>query len=326
MSKAFDPRVVRALGKLLGAQGSGGMYAGSRQFRKKRPTRKRPQRRSKMPRKVKGLTKQVKELKRLAESDMGTHTQRNRDTWNVVSAVNQQQIISIPSSSLTLLEEVISQLRYYDPTAPTTLVTADGTVGTYQKEFYFSKVHSKILVRNNYQVPCSVSVYSCRPKVDTSISPGSAWSGGLVDIGNPGQTNPLVYLTDSVQFNDLWSIERSKRVILEPGQMCAMTTTAKPFQYDPTLADSHNTQYQKMFQAHSWHLHIQGVIGHDTVEDEQGILQAGVDFVVDNTYIVKYPAGADIVYLHTNDESSTFTNGGVISNKPYTDNQSYSQA
>lgn len=325
MAGKYTPSDLQALARMAGLGGSRGSHVGTRQFRRKAQSKRKLKPLRAIPRQVKGLSNQVKELKRLAESDMGTHTHRQRIADNLVSSVNEQSNITLESVSSTRCEEVISELRYYDPASPGVLVQADGTTGSYQKEFYFKKMYSKILLRNNYQVPCNVSVYCCRPKADTNITPSSAYTNGLVDVGNPSASNPLMHLTDSVQFKDLWRIEKSKRILLEPGQYCSLSTISKPFQYDPSLFDSHVSNFMPQFQAQVWQVHVTGIMGHDTViTTEQGVLQAGVDIQVDTTFVLKYPAGADIKYFFVSDTSMTFSNVGVISNKPLADNQPYS--
>lgn len=286
-------------------------------------TKPRP-RAGRIPRKVDGLTKQVKELKQLAESDMGTHTHRNRVTWNAVSAVNAQNFLSVGTITKTLIEEVLSTLKYYNPSDPATLVTAAGATGTFQKDFYFQKAYSKITVRNNYRVPCMVSVYSCEVKSDTDITPSTAYVNGLADIGGLTSTNPLVSFTDGKQVEDLYILRKSKKRRLEPGQQFSLNHAPPKFQYDPSLSDNHDLEYQTNFHAHAWMVMVQGVISHDSVEDEQGIIGAAVDFMVDTTFVLKYPAGANIVQMVMNDESATFTNGAVVSNKPSALNQAYS--
>lgn len=282
------------------------------------------------PKKVKSFPKsvksQIKELKRLAESDMGTHIQRRRFTGRALSSVNGTGIADYDLSSITLLEEVIAQLRYYNPSAPSTLVTADGATGTYQKEFLFQKVSHKVLLRNNYQTPCKVQLCLIRSKEDTSISCATAFTNGLADVGNPSSSSPLIYLTDSVQFNDLYKIVSSKNVVLNPGQELVVNHSDKPFQYDPSLVDSHALTYQRKYCDLQVWIKVQGIIGHDTVANEQTNIAAGVDIETISTFVVKYSAGADIKYIHIDDEADTaFTNAGVVS-QIVVDNQSYSQA
>lgn len=263
-------------------------------------------------------------LLKYAESDMGTHIQRIRDVYRQLSSVNQKAHGGAIASSTAVLETVLSELRYYDPSAPSALVQASGATGSYQKEFYFEKVYSKITIRNNYQLPVDVSLYACVPKVDTSITPNTAFTNGLADIGNPTSTCPLLYPTDSEQFNDLWKIDKSKKKSLKPGEQISLAWSGKSFQYDPSFVDSHALSYQKKYSSLVWHFTNSGVLAHDSSFDEQGLAQSGIDVIVDTTFIVKYAAGADIKYLVCTDNSDTFSNGALASSMPVADNIGYS--
>lgn len=291
------------------------------------PPRRVYKRSAKTMRKVKGLTKQVAQLNRIAKSDQGTLIYRKRITERATTSVNQSSHdFARGLNSITNLEAVLAQLRYYDPTAPTALVTASGTSGTYSKEFLFDLSYHKITIRNNYQVPAKVRLYVCKVKEDTSIAANTAFTNGLADVGNPGANSALVYLTDSPQFNELWSIDKSMGKLLRPGQECVMTYTTKKFNYNPSVADSHTSEYQKSFAGTYFILRIEGVLGHDTAADQAGTLQSGIDMQIDSTWKVLYPAGADITYIVVDDTSNSFTNGGVVSSMPVSDNIGYSQS
>ncbi len=276
------------------------------------------------PKKVKG---QIKELKRLAEADMGTHIYRKRTTGRVLASESVVGNTDFSISTVTILEDALAGLKYYDPAAPGTLVTAAAATGTFQKDFYFPRIYAKLSARNNYQVPCNVKLYMCMPKRDTSISPKTAFTNGLTDVGGVSETSPLVYVTDSVEFQDLWKIVSTQSALLQPGDSLSISNSIKPFQYDPALVDNHNMTYQKKFGSMVVFVRIEGVLGHDSsVTTEQGTLQAGVDI---STYLVaecRYPAGADIKQIVIADSADTFTNSGVASSKPLADNQSYSLA
>jgi len=133
----------------------------------------------------------------------------------------------------------------------------------------------------------------------------------------------MVYLTDSPQFQELWSVGKSMSKTLQSGQECTMVHTCKKFNYNPSVSDSHTSNFQKSFDGSYLVVRVEGVLGHDTSADEQGTLQAGVDVQIDTTWKVLYPAGADIKYIFVADDSSSFTNGGVCANKPLSDNQGY---
>lgn len=284
-------------------------------------------RRGRVPRKKRTLKKQVQELKRVAEADTGTHIYRHRGSTIRTASVASMGITSLTGCSTASIEAALAGLRYYNPAVPGTLTTADGTSGTFHKEFYIKRQYSRYLGVNNYQIPCMVTLYVVQTKEDTSISPATAFTNGLTDVGNPTATSPLVYLTDSVQFNDLWKIVKSKRAVLQPGDSISLSFAAKPYSYDPSLVDSHTSAYQSALGCHTLVVRIEGVLGHDSVASEYGSLQAAIDLQEDRVFEINYPAGADIKTIVVNDTSSaSFTNVGVVSNKPVSDNQSYSVA
>lgn len=287
-----------------------------------RTVKSKPMKVKPFPSKVK---QQIRELKRLTESDMGTHIQRRRQTGALSASVNSKSTGSADVVSLSIIEGVIAQLRYYNPSAPTALVTADGASGTYQKEFLFNSMYHKINVVNNYQVPAKVKLYLVRSKMDTSISASTSYTNGLADVGNPTATSTLVHLTDSTQFTDLYNIVGYKSTTLIPGENFIFTHSDKSFQYDPSLSDSHALTYQKRFKDLQFVLVVQGVLGHDTIANEQTTLQASVDYSICSTFTVRYSAGADIKFIYIDDTGdASFTNGGVVSSKPVCDNIGYS--
>lgn len=321
MSKSY---MYPSMGRYGLYQGPGKFvqFAGRRKYlRGKRARRKKLQ----LPRQMKGIKKQVRELRRLANSDMGVHVHRFRRTDHLTTVNNEQAHKQETACASTKIENVLAELLYYDPSNPSILIKSDGSTGTYHRDYFFTKVTSRIVCRNNYQVPVRLSLFSCVPKADTSINPNTAFVNGLVDVGDVPGNSPLAYLHDSQLFNDLWRIRASKKIVLQPGQQCVMNWTSKPFQYDPSLLDSHNFSYQPVFQAMAWQIFINGVIGHDSVDIlAQATLAAGIDYMVDSIFTVKYPAGVDLRQMSIDDGSATFTNLALVTNKPVAENQSFS--
>lgn len=326
MPKKFKPwskKSAAAIGSMMGAA----QYAINKKFGSKSESKvgKKYRRKNAVPVKLKSLQNQVKELTRVAESDMGTHIHRIRDVKTMGSADLAIARDVLDLVNITKLEEVLAQLRYYDPAAPTALVNADGTSGSYQKEFYFKRIYSKMTVRNNFQIPHQVRVFFCMPREDTSITPLAAFTNGLTDVGNPTSTSPLVYFNDSPQFRDLWKVVSSKSMWLEPGQQRSLSYSLKPFQYDPSLADSHSLTYQRRYGSLVAFIRLEGPLSHDsTTQTQVGIQQTRLDIYADTTFEVRYSAGADIEYITIDDNSVAATAAYVCSNKPVADNQSYS--
>lgn len=280
--------------------------------------------RSRFLKKAKTLKKQVRELKRTVNNEQGTHITRTRDTGRVLSLVNQSVKTGVDANKASVLETAISVLKYYNPADPANLTTAAGATGTYVRKFRFETIYSSMSIVNNYQVPCKATIYLVEPKGDTSVTPTTAFTDGLTDVGGISSTSPLVYLTDSPVFNELWRIVKSTSKRIEPGRGLTLTHSVKNLLYDPAYHDSHTSTYKKSEAAYSFIIMVEGLLAHDTAANEQGISFAGVDYVLDSKWVVKYDAGVDLIQYTITDNSDTFTNAAVMSAKPVADNQSYS--
>lgn len=284
------------------------------------------QRKSKVSKtEISKLKKTVREINKVLKNDLSCRTYRQRDTQFEGAAVNTKAFNAITGCNNTLIETALTNLRYWSESTGA-YVDASPT-GTASAEMRISRVYTRCVIRNNYQTPCYIEFYCCVPKEDTSIGPTDAYSNSLADQDNPSGTSPLMYLTDSDQFNDLWKIEKSMRRELMPGQELALSYNFKPFMYDPSLIDSHPQDFRRKYGAHVYVVRTCGVIAHDTIASEFGFIQSGVDIYRDVTIKVEYDSGGpslnDFAVL---DNSSSFTNGGVVSARPVVDNQAYSKA
>jgi hypothetical protein len=274
-------------------------------------------------------SKQINAIWKALKSDQALHTHRRRDFLQIGSSVNQVVNTGIESINTSNLEAAMAFLRYYDPSVPGTLITADAATGTYTRQIHFKSVSQKLTCRNNYQVPCWVTVYGCTPKNDTNITAPSFYSSGVTDqtIGPLAVTSPLLWPTDIKMVTDNWNMKRMKHKFLQPGAQFSVSHYGKSFDYDPSNVDTHNLQFQKKYQAFQYVIRVEGVYGHDTAAAEATTLQAQIEAFVDSKFVMTYDAGVNLVdYSADNNASSSFTNGGVSSNKPVSDNQAYSVA
>lgn len=270
------------------------------------------------------VKKKLAKIQKQLNNNTGTYIYKRLVSDRVLASVNQCNYINIIRNSVTDLEAVIDGLQYFNPSVPGTLTTVDATSGTYHKEVEINSTFSRLECRNNYQSPCIVDIYCVTPKQDTGIAVSTAVTNGFSDVGSGlGINSILMYPSDSPQFNDLYKIVSHVRKELNPGQSCKSTFTGGSFQYDPSYVDSHALANQKIYNNHQYLIRVQGIVGHDTALDEQGILAAGVDVTCYDVIKVLYPAGIDIVrYEHVLD-LDTFTNSGVFTSKPVADNIGY---
>lgn len=282
-----------------------------------------------LKKKVCQLERRVKDLQHSESSSLGKITYRKFQTNTIRAGNNAQAVARAEVNNLSNMEAVLAQLLYYNPSAPATLVTADGTSGTYQKEFLFKTVYAKYLLRNNYQTDAEVTVYLIKPKQDTSINASLSWSNAIADdAGNSSAvTDYGIYPNEFDTFRDNWTAKRVLTKSLAPGQSCEVSHTENDIFYDPAFTDSHSLAYQKGFKMFGFLTIVKGVLSHDTtVSTEQGTAEAGVDTLLQSNYVVHYDAGVNLSYVYQDTTLDTPTNGFVQSHQPIPDNIAYSVA
>lgn len=272
------------------------------------------------------LRRKVDKIARALESERATHTHRERLTFRILANPNEATYTSNSAlGTVSALEGMMSNLRYFNP-ATNTMVTADPSVGDYQRDILIKSLVYNTKVSNNYQIPCELRIYAMRPRADTNVTPAQYFQQGLADQGNPSVVSPLVYPSDCEILQEQWKVVKSAKKILYPGQSLNLSHSLKEFQYDFSHVDTHATDYQERYNGFSFAYRLEGVLGHDTVQDEQGQLQAGVDVQIDTKVVFEYDAGKDIHDITVNDVSDSFTNVGVVSSKPVSDNLFFSVA
>lgn len=319
----------RALGSLAAGAAAGlalGKAAQRGKARAAKKTYKRKQKKAPKTRKgkINKLEKQVKSLNKKMSNGEGTLIYYGRDKVQHTTAVNTQTHTKAGYMGIAELENTLAQLRFFDSATPGTLVQASGATGTYARQYMFD-VYAKLKCRNNYQVPCAVTVYTVVPKEDTSVEAYTAYTDGLVDIGGVSSTSMMVHITDSKVFNALWKIKEFKRAVLMPGQELDVTHATGKFTYDPSVTDSETQSYQQKYKSWQFIVRVEGTLAHDSsVAGQVGFTAAGVDCCWTVKYTVKYDAGANLTYMYIQDNVSAFTNGALVSSYPVADNIPYS--
>lgn len=227
----------------------------------------------------------------------------------------------------TNIELALAQARFFDPATPGTLITASLASPTYSQNIDVA-VRTQCIITNNYQVPCIVTYGVATPRRDTSVSTNTALSNGWADVGNPSGASTLISFNDSREFGRLWKCTL-KTVKLMPGKTITLSKSHKRFSYDPSYTDTETETYQSKTRATTFCYRCQGVLGHDvSVTSEQGFLPAGIDVYTSTIFTIYYNSGGAAVKTIVLNEgaSQSFTNGGVVSSKPVSDNVGYSIA
>lgn len=288
-----------------GAAIAGALGYGAKKYHKKGGTRYL-RKRNTLPKVNK---KRISYLNKKMANNEATIEYRDRIVSKIsVGGVNQCVYADDTGLSKGVLETAITNLKFFDPATPATLVTVDYNSGTFQKQILL-KSRSVLTVRNNYAVPAKVQIYLCRIKSDTNQSPKACITQGFADIGALSNTNPLSKARDSKILTDLWNIKSMRKdIVLQAGKEFKCYHSEKEFSYDTSLVDTHDQQYIKIFKSHVWLMRVEGVLGHDSIAEQQGFQQGGIDVCVDRIINIKYDGGVDLYEVHTANDSATFTN------------------
>lgn len=274
----------------------------------------------------KALAKKVIKLTKAVKADQAYHTRKEYTAVDLATTdgtMNQTFVASIPISSF---ESAVGNLRFFNPSVPGTLTVADASSGTYSRDIHFSSVYSGIEIRNNYMVPAKVKVYLAVPKQDTNISPLTYYSDGITDqvVAGGSATSPCLTPNEIDLVKESWSIKLLKNKELPPGKSFKVSHTVNDINYDPAMYDTHALAYQKKYKSFGFIVRIEGVLGHDTVADQQGIVKCAVDIQATKVWKITYDAGANLNDIYISDSrTSTFTTSGVTGVQPFIDNITY---
>lgn len=266
---------------------------------------------------VKALANQVKDIRKAIHQDRSTHTHKYAMSGLVTALATECDHAVVDAVTPNYLEAYTDNLRYFDPSAPGVLVTADPTTASYSHDLEFKNIYSRLRIRNNYLIPCHVRVYLCKSKSDTNNSPLTEYTAGIADqvvsAGVDTET-ALLYLNDIERVKEQWNIDCVVDKVLNAGQEAITTHSTGSFKYDASHYDTEAIAYQKQWKAYCYVIRLEGVLGHDTgVGAEQGILPCKVDYDMVVKAEIVYDAGVNLNDISINDARDSFTNGGVAS-------------
>lgn len=303
-----------------------------RSFRKRRVTGKRVKRRFRGRRRtfrgrrgvVAKLSRKVRLIQSRQDGSMGTFINREHRFSQILIPQTDMSNDTFDVNAVINLEDMISQLRYFNPLAPTDLVTGDFSLGTYSKSVTFEQSYGSLTLRANYLVPVNYTVYLCTMRDDTDFSPISAYTEGIKDITASGATivNTLLYPTDVPLCTALYHWKRVKHGLLQPGGQVVCSHSSKRFAYDTSVTDTHDLSFQKQYGAFFFYVRCTGVVSHDSIMSQFGYANARLDVLFERSHKIVYDAGADIKFIRTVTNGGTvFTNQAVITNKAAASNQ-----
>lgn len=306
-------------------------------FAAKRMSRKRkaPSRRKATPRrntqKNKQQDKRLAKLSKQLEQSTGHMTYRKLDVLQALFLTNKQKVAALSPSSISILETVLGQCKYFDPSTPGTLITASQVAGSYSRTSHFDSVTCNVQMRNNYQSDILLKLYLCTNRDDTNTAAGTAWTNAIADnaYGSVNSTDDLgQYPSDYPLLTDLYNVKKVLTKTLKAGQTCSYFHSTGPFDYDSATADSHALAYQRQYKSFQFLVVIRGALAHDTtIANQVGTIDGGCDIKYDTVFKVSYSTGGpSLKYIYVSDGTVNPSNQFVQTHQPVADNQGYSIA
>lgn len=246
-------------------------------------------------------TKQVKKWNRAAVNaliDISTMHWQERSVNQSICGLNESSfnIESLAGFGLAGLRDAIDQRKIQNDAAVAVNLTQNVTTQEASNKIK-CKVASSAHWCNNFAVPFWADVYCFVPAVDHNITPATAFTNGMEDLGlvdgdgGPSVTSHFAYPTSSPVLRQIWKIASHKRVCLAPGESLTLGYH-RSFTYDNSVQDAHISVYQTKLGAHVFGVRLEGCFGHATADPTQlGTGTASCDWYVDRHVEVKYDAG-----------------------------------
>lgn len=261
----------------------------------------------KAPSKKSSIKKRVSRIeKRLSNL---TSKLKYREVETQASTSSNQQVYSgIIGNSIAVCDRALARLRYYNPSVPGTLTTADGSTGTYDRTF---KIRGKMVrtYRNNSNFDQHVTWYVYVVKDDTSVSVGSAWSQGLTDKSNTTFQSPFVDPDDSEIVKSLYKKVKAEHRVVKPGDTFMCQHVAPWIEYNPSVMDTQTEAYQKVNQCYEMLCVVAGTIVYSAASltsAARGPTQYNIETIEELTVLYN-SGGPALKYIHVEDGRPSFT-------------------
>ena len=265
--------------------------------------------------KIKNLEHTVRKIKQDQVNEQGHMIYRSFYSGSLQAFTFAADSVNAGIFGTGYIEAALNNLKYFDPSNPGTLIVASASSGTYSRNSLIESMTNKLTFRNNYTVPVDVRVYHCTCKDDTSVDVTTAWDNNVARGSNLANRDKLgQYPTDYEGLTDLWNLKVAYTGRMEPGAQQTVSHHEKSFEYSSSTVDSHNLDYQKEYKGQMFLIHIQGIPGHNNVNDAQVTnMKCGLDYVGQITMNVKYSAGISLKFIQVNDgRPSNFTGLGAL--------------
>lgn len=288
-----------------------------RTFKRKKFSRKYKKRRTHRRKGLSRVRKQVRSLQQRTKHTIGRHVYRASGFNGYEANTGFCAYNDFYQFGYAQLEGALNNVRIYDEDLKD-IQTVNLASPTYSRTMMCKELTTTVTVKNNYLTPVNGTLYLFIPKLDTDITPASAFLNGLNDLGgsaspfNLAMTRDLVYPSDSKQLMNLYSMKAWKCRLM-PGEQITRSFRKKNIIWKPDLIDSHALNYQKKFGGHTWAFRMQGDLCHDSINGitEVSTAKCGVDTCVKIKMVWEYDAGTSVNSVAVQPGHETITNTPV---------------
>lgn len=287
------------------------------------PKRRRYSRR----RRKQSLKKRVRRLEIDNSAQMSNLLYKEISTDYIETDPNVATYTSYSITSKSQMAKPMAQLRYYNPSAPSTLITADAADLAETNKVMFRNIYAGITLKNNYRAPVKVTVYCLETKSDTNTGPNAQMDAAIADqVLQQGATtwnkaNPNIYPTELTFFKQKWKVLDSCTKVLANGRSMTCRCNIPNFWYSPAYNDVNTNNFTTKYKSRVFYVRTQGVLGHEAagVTDgaDVGYIGGSLDVSQLIRYNVRYDAGGpslNLIYVDNPaaDTSTTANAVGVL--------------
>lgn len=259
---------------------------------------KRKRKRSKKKVGLKDLKKSVKTIQKKLKGAEGTLIYPVIGSGVAESLANKINFELTNVVTYSDLETVIQQIPYVNPADPSS-TTSFNALTIPPPTGWNIKLSYSCNIRNNNFMPCNLRIYLLKPRSNTGVSPIVAIETlnkqDPAGLPTPTRYDIGLYPTEVPGFNEIWSIEDTRMVRLNPGDETEYKFN-KQFMYDQEIHDLHAVTYLKDY-TYVLLFRLQGITCHESADlSEVGISPTKLDYVTQKKLHLTYSADAPMKF------------------------------
>jgi hypothetical protein len=270
-------------------------------------------------RKKKSLRKRVSALEKNS-TQYSNKISRVRTYGSALCEDNQVSYSTVPTWYPSHWEGLINDLKFYDVKHAGTnqIVSSDATDTGYLGDVNFANIYCRLRVKNAWDIPVRVTVYTLQYKDEMSDSAGTVLTNcddpqGVTDVA----INPCTFPQDFSYWNSKFKVLQTDKAVLQGGDEMVSSYSRKYMKYDPEIHDLESgPTYDR--QSVVFFIRLEGMLAYDAVNDLRsgtpaiGQSSGGIVYQLDRNCSIRYPStGVKLRYYDATANGGTLSNGAI---------------